>query len=383
MPPLPEPSPQALQHSQRLASLIHREIAGSGGWITFARFMELALYAPGLGYYSAGTGKFGEAGDFVTAPEISPLFGQTLARQLAQVIRLTGGDVLEVGAGSGRLAAQLLPELETLGALPARYLILEVSADLRERQQRLLARLAPHLAARLAWLDALPHSFTGLVLGNEVLDAMPVHAVAWRADGLFERGVANEGDGFVWSERPLTSGPLLEAAARLNLPAGYVSEIGPAARGFIASLAGVLEKGVILMLDYGFGESEYYHPQRSQGTLVCHTRHHAHDNPFHLPGLQDITAHVDFSAIARTGLAHGLELFGYTSQARFLINCGITDVLGRTPAEDAAAYLPLAAQVQKLLSPAEMGELFKVIALGKDIREPLLGFTGGDKSRLL
>ncbi len=391
MPPLPEPSAEAREHSEKTSALIRQEIEAAAGWIPFSRYMELALYAPGLGYYSAGMHKFGAAGDFVTAPEISALFGRTLARQAAQVLPLAAGNILEIGAGSGRLAFDLLTELDKLGRLPERYSILEVSADLRERQRQLLQPYAP----RVAWLDALPATFTGLVLGNEVLDAMPVHLVAWREDGLYERGVSCEDGAFRWSERKLTGGELFNAAAKLaptlTLPrnagegkeSGMVSEISLAARGFIATLADMLEQGVILMLDYGFGESEYYHPQRHAGTLMCHTRHHAHDDPFYLPGLQDITAHVDFTAIATTGIAHGLNFLGYTSQAHFLLNCGITDLLAQTPPEQASAYLPLSSQAQKLLNPAEMGELFKVIALGKGIDAPLIGFARGDKSRML
>jgi SAM-dependent MidA family methyltransferase len=379
MSPLPAPDPAALEYSEKIVALINAEIEAAGGWIPFSRFMELALYAPGLGYYSAGMHKFGAAGDFVTAPEISALFGQTLAQQAAQVLRLTPGNILEIGPGSGRLAFDLLSELEQLGQLPERYFLLEVSADLRQRQQHLLARFAP----RVEWLDALPASFTGLIIGNEVLDAMPVHLVTWGEDSLFERGVSMEDGQFTWSERKLTSGELFDSAASLDAPPGTISEIGLAARGFIATLAGLLEKGVILMLDYGFGQGEYYHPQRSAGTLMCHYRHHAHDDPFYLSGLQDITSHVDFSAIAETGVRHGLKLLGYTSQAHFLINCGITDLLARASPEQASAYLPLSAQAQKLLNPAEMGELFKAIALGKGVNTSLVGFARGDKSHML
>ena len=379
MPPLPEPSPEARQHSDKTAALIRQEIEAAGGWLPFSRYMELALYAPGLGYYSAGLHKFGAGGDFVTAPELSALFGRCLARQARQILGLSGGDILEIGAGSGKLAFDLLTELQQLDALPRRYCILEVSADLRQRQQQKLATFGD----RVAWLDRLPEEFSGLIVGNELLDAMPVHLIEWREDGLRERGVGLDEGKFVWRWHPLEPGPLQEAAARLTLPDGYVSEIGLAAGGFIATLAGILQQGAILMLDYGFGRSEYYHPQRSSGTLMCHYRHHAHDDPLILPGLQDITAHVDFTAIAEAGLDHGLHLLGYTSQAHFLLNCGLTDLLAQTPAEQASAYLPLAAQAQKLANPAEMGELFKAIALGKGIDAPLLGFARGDKSHML
>jgi len=343
MPPLPEPSTPALEHSQAVCALIAREIAAHEGWLSFARFMELALYAPGLGYYSAGLDKFGAGGDFVTAPEMSALFGQAIANQAAQVLRLTGGNILEVGAGSGKLALDLILELERLGQLPQRYCILELSADLRLRQQQRIERDAPHLLPRFAWLDTLPRRFTGLVLGNEVLDAMPVHLVTWHNGQIFERGVSLQEGRFVWCERPLTGGELLHQAQALA-PAGFVSgaaaytsEISLAAQGFMRSLGQMLEQGLILMLDYGFGASEYYHPQRSSGTLMCHYRHQAHADPFFLPGLQDLTAHVDFSAMARAATEAGMTLAGYASQANFLINCGLTELLARTSPGDPAA----------------------------------------------
>lgn len=389
MPSLPEPGASALEHSHAVSAAIAAEIAASGGWISFARFMELALYAPGLGYYSAGQDKFGAGGDFVTAPEISPLFGQAIAHQAAQVLRQTGGNILEIGAGSGKLALDLMLELERLEQLPERYFILELSADLRQRQQQRIGREAAHLLGRFEWLDALPEKFTGLVLGNEVLDAMPVELISWRPGTISERGVALLDGRFTWSERALTHGGLLEQARALP-PAqfvsgdtAYTSEINLAAQGFLRSLGQMLERGVILMLDYGFGESEYYHPQRSQGTLMCHYRHQAHADPFFLPGLQDITAHVDFSAMARAGVEAGLELLGYASQANFLINCGLTGLLGQISPEDPASYLPIVAQAQKLMSPAEMGELFKAIALGRGIEPPLTGFTRGDRRHTL
>lgn len=380
MAPLPAPSPDAQRHSDALAELIRGEIAVGGGWLPFARYMDLALYASGFGYYSAGASKLGAEGDFITAPELSSLFGRSLARQAAQVLKETGGDILELGAGSGKLAADLLGKLEQMGALPNRYRILDVSADLRQRQKELLEARLPHLAGRVEWLDELPERFTGLILGNEVLDALPVHVVAWRDGQVFERGVVLQDGTFAWDERPAETPTLLATAQAVEVPDGYVSEICLAAPGLVRSLAERLEQGALLFLDYGFPFAEYYHPQRRQGTLMCHYRHHAHDDPFYLPGLQDITAHVDFSAVAEAGVEAGLDLLGYASQAHFLINCGITDLLAQVSPEDAVAYLPLAKQAQKLLSPAEMGELFKVIALGRGISGPLLGFARGDKS---
>lgn len=371
---LPCPSQEAREHSQELTSFITDEIKSAGGWMSFVRFMELALYAPALGYYSAGLEKFGEGGDFVTAPEVSPLFGRTLARQIAEILAETRGDILELGAGSGKLAADVLLELERLNCLPTHYFILEVSASLRERQKA--RSLPPHLAQKLMWLDALPANFNGVILGNEVLDALPVHLVFQGEGQVFERGVAVENARLIWQDKPLTSGTLFEAAQALNLPPNYLTEINLAAAGLIASLGSCLQRGVMLWLDYGFPRSEYVHPQRDGGTLMCHYRHHAHADPFAYLGLQDITAHVDFSAVADCGL----DVLGYTNQAQFLINCGITDLLAETSPEDVAAYMPQVAAAQKLLSPAEMGELFKVIALGKNINTPLMGFKQGDQS---
>jgi len=379
---LPAPSAEALAHSQRLVSLIAAEIAAAGGWISFARYMELALHAPGLGYYSAGARKLGAAGDFITAPESGHLFGQTLARQAAQVLRTGIPDVIELGAGSGSLARDLLAELLALDCLPQRYLILETSAELRERQRALLHRELPQLASRVAWLDALPAAFSALVIGNEVLDAMPVHLVTARDDGIDELGVTATAGMFAWGARP-AAGTVLAIASELELPSGYTTEIHPAADAFVRTLAAHLERGVALLIDYGFPAHEYYHPLRASGTLMCHYRHHSHAEPLCLTGLQDITAHIDFSSIANAAVESGLELLGYANQAQFLINCGITEVLAGTPAEDAAAYLPLAAQAQQLVSPAEMGELFKVIALGRNFPSPLLGFARGDKRHTL
>jgi len=381
---LPLPSSEALAHSAKLAALIRTEIDAAGGWLGFDRYMALALYAPGLGYYSGGLEKFGADGDFVTAPEISPLFGRCLARQAAQVLGATGGDILELGAGSGKLAVDVLTELDRLERLPERYLILEVSASLRETQKKRIESSLPlRISHKINWLDALPESFTGLVLGNEVLDALPTHLVAWHAAGVSERGVAMADGHFVWRDKPLHEGRLFEAAHGLALPPGHVSEIGLAAGSLMGSLARMLDRGVVLMLDYGFPRREYYHPQRAQGTLMCHYRHHAHDDPFLHPGLQDITAHVDFTAVAEAAVAQGASLLGYASQTQFLINCGITDLLAEVSPADVAAYLPLAAQAQKLLSPAEMGELFKAIALGKGMDQPLMGFVRGDKRHTL
>jgi len=380
---LPVPPADAQALSGRLTAFIAEDLRARGGWISFARFMELALYAPGMGYYSAGSRKFGAAGDFVTGPELSPLFGRCIARQLAELVAQGVPDIVEVGAGSGALAADILRELAALERLPERYLILEVSADLRERQQATLAERAGPWRDRVQWLEVLPAHLHAVVLGNEVLDAIPTQIVRMQGSGLQEIGVTlDEAGALVWAPRP-AQGELLVAARELALPDGYQTEVNLAARAFVQSFARLLDRGMLLLVDYGFPARELYHPQRAQGTLMCHYRHHAHDDPLVLVGLQDITAHVDFTAVAHAGVAAGMEVLGYANQAHFLINCGITDLLSGVSPDDVHTYAPLAAHAQQLLSPTEMGELFKVIALGKGIAGPLRGFARGDKSHTL
>jgi len=377
-PKLPLPDPDALIHCQQVRAHIQAEIDHEGGWISFARYMELALYAPGLGYYAGGAAKFGAAGDFITAPEMTPLFGRTLARSAEAVLQATGGDILELGAGSGRLALDLLRELERRQALPAQYRILEVSPDLQARQRALIEVETPHLLDRVVWLERLPERFIGLILANEVLDAMPVHLVHWLGGEMFERGVIVKQGEFVWQDRPLSAGPLWQTAKAIDPGADYLSEINLAASAWINSLAQCLERGAILCLDYGFPRGEYYHPQRNTGTLRVHYRHHSLDDPFYLPGLCDLTAHVDFSALADAAAESGLELLGYTSQANFLLNAGLLDLMAEmTPTS--SDYLRAASVVQKLLQPSEMGELFKAIAFGRSLDGSVPGFERGDR----
>lgn len=380
---LPIPDADAAASSARLVARIAEEINQAGGWVPFSRYMELALYAPGLGYYSGGARKFGGAGDFVTAPELSPLFAQALAAQVEPIMAASAPRIVEAGAGSGALAVGLLRELERRGALPERYDILELSGELRARQRDAIASGAPHLAGRVAWLDTLPDTFSGVVLANELLDALPVNIVAWREDGIFERGVALEDGAFAWRERP-ASGALLAVSQGLTfVRPPYVSEINLAARAWTAEWGRILQHGALLLIDYGFPRREVYHPQRAEGTLMCHYRHHAHGDPFWLPGLNDITAHVDFTAIAEAGFDAGLDVLGYTSQAQFLLNCGLAQLLESRQGDSAAAHAALASGAQKLISPAEMGELFKVLVLGRGIDAPLLGFVDGDRAHAL
>jgi len=383
---LPTPSPDALEHSALLHAEIIRAINENGGWLSFARYMEFVLYAPGLGYYTAGARKFGSAGDFVTAPEMTALFGYALARQLGEIMSQSSPMVLEVGAGSGRLAADLLLALERMDQLPERYAILDLSADLRQRQRQTIAEAAPHLLPRVEWLDQLPDEFNGVVLANELLDALPAHLVRWEGHEIRELGVVcNETGGFMWNERS-ASPTLLEAAREIaeecEPASGYQSEIALAARAWAAEWGHRLRCGALLLIDYGFPRREFYHPQRNAGTLMCHYRHHAHPDPFYLPGLQDVTVHVDFTSIIAAAHGSGLDLLGYTSQGQFLINCGMLDLLAEIP-RDTPEYIRASSAVGKLLMPHEMGELFKVMAIGRGIDTGLLGFVQGDQSRRL
>ena len=375
---LPRPDASAIATSHALLDRIAADLAAHGNWMSFASYMRIALYEPGLGYYSGNNTLFGAAGDFTTAPEMSPLFARTLARQVAELLE-PGDAVLEFGAGSGALAAELTQELAALGRGDVPYLILETSAGLRARQRERLGR-------RVHWRDALPPRFRGVILANEVVDALQVHALSWTQNGIFERGVcANEGE-LAWCDRP-AQGEVLACASKIDIalpPSGrYQSELGLAARAWMRTVAETLERGALILADYGFPQPEYYHPQRSSGTLMCHYRHRAHSDPFYLPGLQDITAHVDFSALAHEAREAGLEVLGYSSQAQFLVNCGIIELLSEIDSTDVRRYAPAAAAVNRLLSPADMGELFKVLVVGRGVTRALTGFSDGDRAHVL
>ncbi len=370
---------------------IRAEVDRAGGWIPFVRYMELALYSPGLGYYAAGATKFGDAGDFVTAPEMTPLYAQALASQIAAILAVTQRrEIVELGAGTGRLAADLLCALAARRDLPARYAILEPSPELQARQRATIARDAAAHLSRVEWLATLPEAIDGAVIANEVLDSVPAHLVVRRDGGFLERGVviaADAGDAsssqFGWSDRAAPEALARLAAERFPDRDDYLSEINPAAEALAASIVGRLSGGAALFIDYGFPASEYYHSQRSTGTLMCHYRHRAHSDPFAYPGLTDITAHVDFSAVAAAGVHGGATLAGYTAQAPFLLGCGILDALAAIGAADSLPYVKAAAPVQKLLSPSEMGELFKVLALAKSDGIAWPGFALGDRGHRL
>jgi len=376
---LPEPDATALVHSQALSRHVQELIKAHGGPITFRRFMEQALYAPGLGYYAAGSYKLGAAGDFVTAPEISPLFSQTLAQAVAPVLPcLSEANILEVGAGRGVMAAEILRHLERQAALPEHYYILELSADLRERQQETMAQQVPHLLERVVWLDHLPEVFTAIVLANEVLDAMPVNLFTIKDGQAQERYVDWQADQPVWCDGELSDGRIaariaaIEEASGQALTEGYSSEINLLAEDWLTTLGQHLQQGLAILIDYGFPRHEYYHPQRHDGTLMCHYRHHAHADPFQYLGLQDITAHVDFTAMAEAAYAAGFKICGYTNQSNFLLGSGLADLVGVI--DEITEQVRLAGEIKKLTMPHEMGELFKVIGLSKGLDIDMPGF---------
>lgn len=379
----PAPDAEAVRVSLRLAERIMQAIEVGGGIIGFDEYMDMALYQPGLGYYSAGAARFGAGGDFITAPLVSPLFSRSLARQCAECLRyLDAPVILELGAGSGDMAADILIELAELGCLPKRYLILELSAALQAQQRETLQRKAPELVERVEWLEQLPSQpIEGVLLANEVLDALPVQRFLWREGMVRELGVGQRDGRFVWREREapesLRAG-VHDIMAGLDQPLadGYVSEYSPQLQPWLAGLADALARGVMLFIDYGYQRSEYYHAQRGMGTLICHYRHRAHDDPLILPGLQDITAFVDFTAVAHAGEAAGLDLLGFTSQAQFLFGAGLLD-LAQEATERAGSRegLLLAQQIKTLTLPGEMGERFKVIAFGRGFDAPLRGFS--------
>lgn len=378
---LPIPSPEAQAHSRRLIDRIHEAIDAGGGVIPFSRYMDMALYEPGLGYYSAGARKFGEAGDFVTAPEMSGLFSTCLADQAAEVLaQMEGGHIVEMGAGSGRMAAGILEHLASLDRLPNRYRILEVSGELRERQAQTLAERVPELLDRVDWIESLPAGLEGVVLGNEVLDALPVERFRIREGEVRRLGVASRGEALGWREMPADEDltqrvRAIETAMGEALPEGYESELAASLPAMIRTVADSLSRGAALFVDYGLPRREFYMPERRRGTLMCHYRHRAHDDPFVYPGLQDITAWVDFTAAAEAAVESGCQLLGFSTQAHFLLGAGIDRYVSHVDPEDTMVQLKLAQEVKLLTLPGEMGERFKAFgfARGEDI-----GMSGFD-----
>ena len=376
---MPSPDRVSTEHSERVAAHIAGEIERAHGWVPFDRYMQLALYAPGLGYYTAGARKFGDfavGGDFVTAPEISPLFARALARQIAQLFEQIPARIVEFGAGSGVLAGDLIAALTQRGVTLDSYSIVEVSPDLADRQRQRLDD------ARVVWLSAPPQDFEGVMLANEVLDVMPVKLFVKRSGRTMERGVVNAADGgFAFADRPACE-DLNAAVAAIEtqhgvLPDGYASEVNLIAEGWMRSVAQWLARGVMLVIDYGFPQREYYHSQRIMGTVMCHFRHRAHADPLWMAGLSDVTAHVDFSAMASAAHRAGLDVLGYTSQAHLLLNCGVLDQLAERHTDHGSAAL------QRLVSEAEMGELVKALLVGRGVRGPFIGFEHGDRLHTL
>jgi SAM-dependent MidA family methyltransferase len=368
---LPAPDAESLLHTEKVAACIRRAIVEAGGSISFAEFMQLALYAPGLGYYSAGAAKLGAGGDFVTAPEISPLFGRVLARQCAGVLRqIAKPAVLELGAGTGELAAQVLSALAEQEMPPERYLILEVSPDLRARQEQRLQEVRPALPTEIQWISALPEHFHGVMIANEVADALPVERFG-KADGeVLQYRVAADGERFRWTSAP-APGFLrkavqgIETSLGATLPDGYVSEVSAGLPGWVADIAGSLGTGLLFLFDYGISRREYYAPERSSGWLRCHFRHRAHDDPLVYPGIQDITAWVDFTAVADAAVHAGMDIAGFVSQAHFLLHGGLEEEFAIASSPSTAAQAELSRQVGRLMLPGEMGERFKCIGLGR------------------
>lgn len=376
-PPLPLPDADARAHSARVVSHIRDDIARSGGFIPLARYIELALYAPALGYYVAGSHKFGAEGDFVTGPELTPLYGAALARQVDRILDVSGTrEILELGAGSGALATSVLNALAARNASPSRYRILEVSPALKERQKVMLARAVPPTEAPVEWLERLPATIGGAVIMNEVLDAVAPQVVARRDGAWFERGVVWRNDALMLDERPLEDATVRAlATARFPAEGDYVSELNPAAEALVTTLARRIHLGALLIVDYGFPRHEFYVADRREGTLVGHYRHHVHSDPLLWPGLSDLTAHVEFTAIAEAGERAGARVAGFATQEAFLLGCGILELLGAEGAPESARYLRAASAVQKLVSPAEMGELFKVMLLERGADCPFLALT--------
>ncbi|MEJ2315684.1 MAG: SAM-dependent methyltransferase [Gammaproteobacteria bacterium] len=382
---LPAPSPDERDHSARLQQAVCEASAECGGCLGFDRYMEMALYGPGLGYYTAGRRKFGQEGDFITAPEISPLFARCIAHALRPVLRACDApDVVEFGAGSGKLACELLRALQALDALPERYLIMELSPELRARQQALVQEQLPALSERVEWLDRLPEAgIEGAVVANEVLDAMPVHRFRMVESGLEEQCVACQGEELHPGWMP-ASRQLQEAVERLGLqlPSGYVSEINLRLQPWIGELGRLISSGAALLIDYGYERRDYYNPDRNSGTLLCHYRHHANTDPLYLPGMQDITAHVDFTAVAEAADRAGLAVSGYTSQAAFLLGCGIEQMLEGMAQNQNSEWFALVEGVKRLVLPTEMGERFRVMALTKGLQTAPEGFAQDMRFRL-
>ncbi|QDC95870.1 class I SAM-dependent methyltransferase [Candidatus Methylopumilus universalis] len=378
MPTMPIASEIEIQLSEQLKTKIIQAIHSNQGWISFDRFMEFALYDPEFGYYTGNLRKFGEKGDFVTASEISSFFAKTMCTQFEEIFLSLDKNIIEIGAGSGKFALEVIQSLDSKKI--DHYFILEISHSLRKHQYELLIEnLPPHLFSKVQWIDQIPQEYNGIVFCNELLDALPVDLIKKSSGIPYQKGVALENDLFIWKDKAIKDLSTYDHINLESLPDNYLAEDAIHIKSWINNISESISKGVVIIIDYGFNHSEYFHEQRSQGTLMCHFKHHAHDNPLIQVGIQDITSHVNFSYVAREASSKGLHINGFISQANFLINCGILELLEKVNIEDSVLYMKSVSEIQKLLSPSEMGDLFKVMTIEKNIDINLVGLKNNNK----
>ena len=378
MPTMPIASEIEIQLSEQLKTKIIQAIHSNQGWISFDRFMEFALYDPEFGYYTGNLRKFGEKGDFVTASEISSFFAKTMCIQFEEIFLSLDKNIIEIGAGSGKFALEVIQSLDSKKI--DHYFILEISHSLRKHQYELLIKnLPPHLFGKVQWIDQIPQEYNGIIFCNELLDALPIDLIKKSSGIPYQKGVALENDLFIWKDKAIKDLSIYDHINLESLPDNYLAEDAIHIKSWINNISESISKGVVIIIDYGFNHSEYFHEQRSQGTLMCHFKHHAHDNPLIQVGIQDITSHVNFSYVAREASNKGLHINGFISQANFLINCGILDLLEKVNIEDSVLYMKSVSEIQKLLSPSEMGDLFKVMTIEKNIDINLVGLKNNNK----
>ena len=377
---MPKAPQNEIDLSEQLKTKIIQFIHSNQGWMSFDRFMDFALYDPELGYYTGALRKFGEKGDFVTASEISNFFAKTLCIQFKEIFQSVSKSIIEIGAGSGQFALQVIQSLSSDHENINHYFILEISPSLRKQQYELLTKNLPsHLFSKIQWIDEIPKEYEGIIFCNEFLDALPVELIKKDSGMYYQKGIGIENDLLVWKEKPIDDISNYEEIDLKNLPDDYVAEYPLYIKNWLKKISQSLNKGIVFIIDYGFNQREYFHEQRSQGTLMCHFKHYAHDNPLIQVGIQDITTHVNFSYVAREASKLGLNITGFISQANFLINCGILNLLETINLEDRALYMKSVSEVQKLLSPSEMGDLFKVMTLEKNIDIDLLGLKQNNR----
>ncbi|CAM8302160.1 class I SAM-dependent methyltransferase [Candidatus Methylopumilus planktonicus] len=378
MPTMPIASEIEIQLSEQLKTKIIQDIHSNQGWISFDRFMEFALYDPEFGYYTGNLRKFGEKGDFVTASEISSFFAKTMCIQFEEIFLSLDKNIIEIGAGSGKFALEVIQSLDSKKI--DHYFILEISHSLRKHQYELLIKnLPPYLFSKVQWIDQIPQEYNGIIFCNELLDALPVDLIKKSSGIPYQKGVGLENDLFIWKDKAIKDLSIYDHINLESLPDNYLAEDAIHIKSWINKISESISKGVVIIIDYGFNHSEYFHEQRSQGTLMCHFKHHAHDNPLIQVGIQDITSHVNFSYLAREASSKGLHINGFISQANFLINCGILELLEKVNIEDSVLYMKSVSEIQKLLSPSEMGDLFKVMTIEKNIDINLLGLKNNNK----